>query len=54
MLDVIAGTLSLLTLLVFWHGPPFLFPNKLGAIAADVAVAASLVWFKWPSEIAVP
>jgi len=50
-LALVAAALSLVTILLFWQGLPFLFPNKIGALAMDLAVLASLVWFRWPPEL---
>jgi len=48
-LGLAAGVLSLVTVVVFWHGLPFFFPNKLGAILVDIAVLASLFGTSGPA-----
>lgn len=53
-LAISAAAVSLVTLALFWHGFPFLFPNKIGAIAVDVAVLLSVLWLRWPADTAVP
>jgi hypothetical protein len=49
----LAAVLSLVTLTLFWHGFPFLFPNKIGAIAVDLALLISVLWLRWPAALAV-
>ena len=48
---VTGALVSLLTLVLFWNGLPFLFPNKIGAIAVDITVLASLLWLRWPAAV---
>lgn len=48
---VTGALVSLLTVVLYWNGLPFLFPNKLGAIAVDIAVLASLLWLRWPAGV---
>jgi hypothetical protein len=39
-----ASVLSLVGLFIFWNALPFLFPNKLGAIAVNIATLVSPRW----------
>lgn len=41
---------SLIAIGLFPNALPFLFPNKIGAIAVDVAVLIGLLVADWPSE----
>ncbi len=44
------AVLSLVTVVVFWDGLAMLFPNKIGALAVNIAVLIGLVVAGWPSE----
>ncbi|MGD8683838.1 MAG: hypothetical protein PVG27_07810 [Chloroflexota bacterium] len=44
------SVLSLVTLGLFWQGFPVLIPNKVGAIAVDVALIVGIVVASWPTE----
>lgn len=47
---IVAGSvMSLVTLAVFWNGFPVLFPNKIGAIAVDVAALIAILMADWPT-----
>lgn len=48
---VFASLVSLLALALFWDGLPFLFPNKLGVIAVDLALIVCILWLRWPGEL---
>lgn len=48
-LIVTGSVLSLVTLALFWNGFPVLFPNKVGAIAVDVAALIGILMADWPS-----
>jgi len=43
MLASAAAVVSLATVLLFWNGLPFFFPNKVGAILIDVLVLVSVL-----------
>ena len=50
-LAVLGASVSLLALVLFWNAFPFLFPNKLGVIAVDLWVLASVLWLRWPAGL---
>jgi hypothetical protein len=52
-LSVISAAISLVALGLFWNAFPSLFPNKIGAIAVDIAVLVGLLLLDWPTEAAV-
>jgi hypothetical protein len=37
-------------LALFWNSFASLFPNKIGAIAVNIAVLVCLLWLNWPTE----
>jgi hypothetical protein len=49
-LAVGGAVLSLLALTLFWNAFPVLFPNKIGAIALNLAVLIGVVITDWPTE----
>ena len=49
-LAVVSAVISLVALTLFWNSFASLFPNKIGAIAVDVAVLVCLLWASWPTE----
>jgi hypothetical protein len=49
-LAVTGAIVSLATIALYWNALPFLFPNKVGAIAVDVAVIAGVLIAHWPSD----
>ena len=52
-LSAISAAISLVALGLFWNAFPSLFPNKIGAIAVDIAVLVGLLWLEWPTEAAI-
>jgi hypothetical protein len=47
----VAGAfVSLSALALFWNAFPVLFPNKIGAIAVDLAVIVGVLFADWPTE----
>ena len=52
-LSVYSAVISLAALSLFWNSFVSLFPNKIGAIAVNIAVLVSLLWLNWPSEAAI-
>lgn len=47
----VAGAIvSLLTIGLFWEALPFFMPNKVGAIAVDVAVLVGILVAAWPTD----
>lgn len=49
-LAVVSAVISLVALVLFWNSFATLFPNKIGAIAVDIAVLVSLLVLNWPTE----
>jgi hypothetical protein len=49
-LAVIAAAISLVTVIVYWQGLVALVPNKVGALAVNIAVLAGYFIADWPSE----
>jgi hypothetical protein len=49
-LAVAGAVLSLVALTLFWNAFPALFPNKIGAIAVNVAVLIGILITDWPTE----
>ena len=47
---VIAAFVSLSALALFWNAFPVLFPNKVGAIAVNLAVIVGVLFADWPTE----
>jgi hypothetical protein len=45
-----AAFVSLVTLTVFWNAFPVLFPNKIGAIAVNLAAIWGVLLADWPTE----
>jgi hypothetical protein len=52
-LSVVSAAISLVSLGLFWYAFPKFFPNKIGAIAVDIAVLVGFLWLDWPTEAAV-
>jgi hypothetical protein len=52
-LSVVSAAISLVSLGLFWNAFPSFFPNKIGAIAVDIAVLVGLLWLEWPTEMAI-
>jgi hypothetical protein len=48
-LAVAGAVLSLVALTLFWNAFPALFPNKLGAIAVNLAVLIGVLITDWPT-----
>lgn len=49
-LAIVSAVISLVALALFWNSFASLFPNKIGAIAVNLAVLVCLFWLNWPSE----
>jgi hypothetical protein len=49
-LAVGSAVVSLIAIALFWNAFVALIPNKLGAIAVDVATLVCLLVLNWPSE----
>ena len=49
-LAIVSAVISLIALALFWNAFVSLIPNKLGAIAVDVATLVCLLGLNWPSE----
>jgi len=45
-----AAFVSTVTLVLFWNAFPVLFPNKIGALAINVAVIWGVLIADWPTE----
>lgn len=41
---------GLVTLVAYWNSFVLFFPNKIGALAVDLALLAGLLLLNWPSE----
>ena len=52
-LAIVSSVISLIALILFWNAFPALIPNKIGAVAVDVATLVCLLWLNWPSEAAI-
>jgi hypothetical protein len=51
---VVSAVLSLIALALFWNSFAVLFPNKVGAIAVNVATLVAILLRDWPSTDVVP
>jgi hypothetical protein len=49
-LAIVSAVISLVAIALFWNAFVAFFPNKLGAIAVDVATLVCLLGLNWPSE----
>lgn len=49
-LAVISAVTSLVALTLFWNALIFLFPHKVGALAANIATLVCLLGLNWPTE----
>ena len=49
-LAVYSAVISLAALALFWNSFVSFFPNKIGAIAVNIAVLVCLLWLNWPTE----
>ncbi len=49
-LALVSAVISLVAIVLFWNAFVMLFPNKIGAIAVDVAVLIGLLVVNWPTE----
>lgn len=49
-LSIVSAAISLVALGLFWNAFVTLFPNKIGAIAVNLAVLIGLVFMDWPTE----
>ena len=51
VLALVSAVVSMLALVFFWWGLPLLFPHKVGAIAANLAVFVCVLWLRLPSQL---
>lgn len=49
-LAIVSAVISLVAVILFWNALVSLIPNKVGAIAVDVAILVGLLWANWPTE----
>ncbi|MFN2175261.1 MAG: hypothetical protein ACK2U3_04865 [Anaerolineales bacterium] len=49
-LAVPSAVISLAALFLFWNSFVAFFPNKIGAIAVNLAVLVCLLYLNWPTE----
>jgi hypothetical protein len=49
-LSIISAVISIFAVLLYWNAFVALFPNKIGALAVDIAVLVCLLFLNWPSE----
>lgn len=49
-LAVVSAVVSMVTVLLFWNAFVALVPNKVGALAVDIAVLVCLLLLNWPTE----
>jgi fumarate reductase subunit C len=52
-LALISAVISLVDLVLFWNAFVSFIPNKLGAIAVNVATLVCLLGLNWPTEAAL-
>jgi hypothetical protein len=50
ILSIWSAAISLIAVLLYWNAFVALFPNKLGALAVNIAVLVCLLFLNWPSE----
>ena len=50
-LVIVSAVISLVAIALFWNAFVSFFPNKLGAIAVDVATLVCLLVLNWPTEV---
>lgn len=49
-----AAVVSLVSLALFWNSFVTFFPNKVGAIAVNVAIIYGVLWAHWPATDLIP
>jgi hypothetical protein len=49
-LSIVSAVISLIAIVLYWNAFVALFPNKIGALAVDIAVLVCLLFLNWPSE----
>lgn len=49
-LATVSSVVSLIAIFLFWNAFVMLFPNKIGAIAVNVATLVGLLMASWPTE----
>lgn len=49
-LATVSAVVSLIAVFLFWNAFVMLFPNKIGAIAVDLATLVGLLMVSWPTE----
>lgn len=49
-LAIVFASLLTVSLVLYWSSFALFFPNKLGALAVNLATLAGLLWVHWPSE----
>ena len=51
---VVMAIVSLIALALYWHAFASLFPNKIGAIAVNIAVVVGVLIAHWPDTDIIP
>jgi hypothetical protein len=46
---IVSAVISLITMLLYWNAFVLFFPNKVGALAVNVAVLVGLLVANWPA-----
>ena len=49
-LSIVSAVISLLAIVLYWNAFVALFPNKIGALAVDIAVLVCLLFLNWPTD----
>jgi hypothetical protein len=50
-LAIVSAVISMVAIILFWNAFVMLFPNKIGAIAVNVAALVGLLMASWPTEL---
>jgi hypothetical protein len=49
-LTIVSALISLVAIVLYWNAFVAFFPNKIGALAVNLAVLVCLLFLNWPSE----
>lgn len=49
-LSIVSAVISLAAIALYWNAFVALFPNKIGALAVDIAVLVCLLFLNWPTD----
>ncbi len=49
-LSIVSAVISLVAIALYWNAFVAFFPNKIGALAVNLAVLVCLLYLNWPSE----